>query len=298
MATPGQDNETNNGQPVGDSITLMAGEGLFLMVEPSFIGTDTIPPQIIKSPDDQSVVINRNCEFTVPDFTSHLIATDNEDSPYDLQVTQKPEPFTTVLPGKYDITLKVEDVSGNFSETIFQFEVEDNIFPVISCRNDTTINLEQGQLYYTVGPNIMSPLSTYDNCEIAQVFNSYNLSPSLAEENIPPGTHAIEWIIIDNSGNEARCSFNLTIDDFVGLAKNNRKAISFYPNPVEDYLYLDLDTSDINEFVIVDVLGQVIISKKYSEPAAQVNVSKLTPGVYLLKIRSDSDYFTSILIKE
>ena len=67
--------------------------------------------------------------------------------------------------------------------------------------------------------------------------------------------------------------------------------ISIYPNPVSDYLQLDLPSELINQDVTVEVIniqGQTVQQFRFNGNAENLNVSNLPAGTYLLNIISDN----------
>lgn len=66
----------------------------------------------------------------------------------------------------------------------------------------------------------------------------------------------------------------------------NIKNLTIYPNPVSNgEIYISTKLNLIKEITIYDVLGKKIISKTIVGKV--LNISKLTPGVYILKIKEN-----------
>ncbi|TVQ50122.1 MAG: T9SS C-terminal target domain-containing protein, partial [Saprospirales bacterium] len=66
--------------------------------------------------------------------------------------------------------------------------------------------------------------------------------------------------------------------------------ISIYPNPVSDYLQLDLPSELLNNEVTIEVIniqGQTVQQFRFNGNAEKLNVSNLPAGTYLLNIISD-----------
>lgn len=94
------------------------------------ISSDNLPPTI-SCGTDTTVVANATCQFTIPDFTSRAIVSDNCSLPV---VTQSPAPFTTLLSGTHPITLYATDQAGNQDSCKFDLIVAANVNPqVITC---------------------------------------------------------------------------------------------------------------------------------------------------------------------
>lgn len=74
-------------------------------------------------------------------------------------------------------------------------------------------------------------------------------------------------------------------------------SISIYPNPVESTLNIDLqDGSAIKSVMLFDILGKRIIDKKGN--IQQLDMSRLSSGLYMLKVETDKGIFTQKIMKD
>lgn len=88
-------------------------------------------------------------------------------------------------------------------------------------------------------------------------------------------------------------NINLGIEDL-----ENDQAISIYPNPSSEKIFINLDSSIQNENLTIELFtisGEKIISQSNSE---WVDVSEIPSGSYLLKVQSETSSWTKKLIKE
>lgn len=81
-------------------------------------------------------------------------------------------------------------------------------------------------------------------------------------------------------------------DGSVGIDDINATALSVYPMPVKDILYLNMKC---NEAVLMDVNGQQMLVERNCE---QLNMSNIPAGVYLLKLNILDDIITKKIIKK
>jgi hypothetical protein len=82
------------------------------------------------------------------------------------------------------------------------------------------------------------------------------------------------------------------------LATNTFKSknISFYPNPVNSILSIEMEKLDKNtKFTITDLNGRIIMNAELLEN--KINVSELTNGMYFLNLEIDSKIYTQKFIK-
>ena len=81
--------------------------------------------------------------------------------------------------------------------------------------------------------------------------------------------------------------------------ENSRKnpELNSYPNPVDDILRVE-SMNNINSFVIHDVQGKNIISKKdVNKKSFEIDISMLKPGTYFLKSIFEKEIKTLKIIK-
>lgn len=73
------------------------------------------------------------------------------------------------------------------------------------------------------------------------------------------------------------------------------EGLSIYPNPVSNgKIYITTSLNHIKEINIYDVLGKKIISQAIV--GKELNISKLNPGVYILKIKENEISATRKLV--
>ncbi len=158
---------------------------------------DTTAP-IITCPGIQSVTIDGNCQYQIPDLESITSFSDFCDvSP---TFSQSPIPGTLVS-GIVDVTISVSDASGNIATCVVQTQPDDTEAPTIICPgNQSSCN----------------PIFTFntpfgnDNCGIVTVAQTDN-SGLVSGDSFPVGTTSIEFTATDLVGNNSSCSFDITV---------------------------------------------------------------------------------------
>ncbi|WP_318641357.1 T9SS type A sorting domain-containing protein [Flavobacterium ardleyense] len=71
--------------------------------------------------------------------------------------------------------------------------------------------------------------------------------------------------------------------------------LSFYPNPATNgKIFIASKSNTAKEIAIYDVLGKKVFQTLSS--AKEINISSLTPGVYIIKIKEDDSTATRKLI--
>ncbi|MGM0626516.1 MAG: T9SS type A sorting domain-containing protein, partial [Bacteroidota bacterium] len=208
-------------------------------------------------------------------------------------------PITTQ--GTTVVTWIYDDGNGNTSTQEQNVVIEDVTDPSISCIENQTIDLNEGETFYTIQGTEFDPISTSDNCGIASIENDFNNLASLEDAQLPIGTSTIIWTIIDNAGNESTCSFDVTVNAYVGIERFSESNISIYPNPTSGIFTLKIskiqDPGKV-EIQITDITGQVIMVMPEIQQSQQIDLSKYSNGIYFIKITSPANNFIEKIIRQ
>ncbi len=121
-----------------------------------------------------------------------------------------------ILPlGTTTITWTVSDVAGNTDSCSFYVTVSDNENPEIVCVSSQTVDSDFGVCTYTVIGNEFEPDTTYDNCGVDSIYNTFNSDSTLNGAVLPSGPNDITWYVVDFYGNIDSCTFTITVQDTV-----------------------------------------------------------------------------------
>lgn len=73
------------------------------------------------------------------------------------------------------------------------------------------------------------------------------------------------------------------------------EGLNVYPNPATgDRIYITTKSNSDKEIIIFDVLGKKVIQTLLS--SKELNISSLTPGIYIIQIKEDDSVATRKLI--
>lgn len=203
--------------------------------------------------------------------------------------------------GTTTVTWTYDDGNGNIITQTQNVLVNDVTNPTITCLNNQTINLTQGQTNYTVQGTEFDPTSTDDNCDLVSVENDFNNTATLADAQIPPGTTTIVWTVTDNAGNSDYCQFHVVVNEFVGIDNLSISSISIYPNPTNGIVYISsyIDKEVFKNVEITDIHGKTISYFQINKSAnIQIDISNKPDGIYFLKIHTNDRFFYSKIIKQ
>ena len=155
---------------------------------------DTRPPVILVCAPAQHYAANTNCQITLSNLTSSVIATDACSS---VTITQVPPPGTVLGIGTTNVAFIATDTSGNASTCTVVVTVQDLAAPVIVF-SFTNLTLAAGTNCQALMPNLTTTnyLLAVDSCSSVTVTQSVATSTPLAL-----GTNLVVLTAFDTSGN-------------------------------------------------------------------------------------------------
>lgn len=184
--------------------------------------------------------------------------------------------------------------NGCFSILTFSLIV---IEPVPSPSGNSEQTFTEGQTLADIeieGENIL----WYDNPGEA---GGFTITPKNNEIPLPLSTLLVGGTTYYASqtinGIESSDRLAVTVAMVMGLEEQAFTSLKYYPNPVNDVLTIT-NSSDIETLTVINMLGQIIISKQINSNNVQLDLSSLNNGVYFVKIVSEGKNKTLKIIKE
>ncbi len=170
---------------------------------------DAIAPTIT-CPSADTVFVDVNCEFILPDYTSSLVTVDNCDN--NPTIVQTPAPGTAVPGGApLFVSFSATDISLNVSVCSFLLIFVDTIAPVVTCPADQTDFLDANCEFRTLDYSTL--VTGIDNCGSSVFFNQTPSANSLFTGTNSP--IVITYSAEDAQGNTSTCNFNINISDTI-----------------------------------------------------------------------------------
>ena len=81
----------------------------------------------------------------------------------------------------------------------------------------------------------------------------------------------------------------------LGIEDNMQKLVNVYPNPSNDIF--NIEGENVRKIEVIDVYGQVILTKEAKTSNIQVNLRDKAAGAYLLRVVTDNGIVTYKLVK-
>lgn len=89
------------------------------------------------------------------------------------------------------------------------------------------------------------------------------------------------------------CEYKVLSD----VTERNKEKITVFPNPATDLLKWELEsTMPVSEVAILNIQGQKLILSKDTN-SRQLDISRLAPGAYILRIQTDKSYHYQVWVK-
>ena len=171
--------------------------------------------------------------------------------------------------GLYDLDIRY---ASSFQQGILQLEM---------VGNDTTQSL--GWFPIPITGDWQNWYTLSNEIELSE--GSYTLKMTILQ----PGFN-INWLDFNYSDQ------NLSINDL-----SNDSFINSYPNPTNSILHLNLPSNKIiNSVIIFDVNGRKIFHQDLTDNKSShdLNLSNFSSGMYIIRIRSESEFYHSKIFKK
>jgi surface protein len=179
-----------------------------------------------------------------------------------------------------------------------------------SSNNTATFNIVGGAvggcdslvtLDLTINPLPQPVITQNGNTIETQVFDAYQWfidnteilgADSQSIEIIQDGDYSV--VVIDDNG----CSDTSNVLNIIGVGIHDftNRNVKFYPNPVDNTLYIESDKI-ISTIKIFDVYGRLVFEETIDNRSAQFQLLNIVPGAYLCKIFIEKSEISKTLIK-
>jgi photosystem II stability/assembly factor-like uncharacterized protein len=191
-------------------------------------------------------------------------------------------------------TYEIMDGTGTITIYTFDVTVVDATDPVLTnCPISTTETVTSGTSF--VIPDYTNTITVTDNCDMNLVVTQVP-DPGVL---VAIGTSTnVTLTAEDADGNETICSFNLTVEENLGVDDIVEASdINLYPNPVVDKLHIISDKHRLERLTLFDMRGSVIMDVKVSGMETILETKDLESTMYLVSIQTESGVVVKQIIK-
>jgi len=89
----------------------------------------------------------------------------------------------------------------------------------------------------------------------------------------------------------------ITFTPILSVGDNAFDGFNFFPNPAQNTLNINAQT-EVQNITLVNLVGQVVLEQQIDATSSQIDISRLTSGVYLMQVSADGQIGTYKVIKE
>ena len=91
----------------------------------------------------------------------------------------------------------------------------------------------------------------------------------------------------------------VTVTSTAGISENNLLSFEMYPNPVSDLLNIQLPTgTEKAEISVFDYTGRLVSSKIISSNDTAIDVQKISRGIYMIRVATNTKIVVQRFIKK
>jgi len=166
--------------------------------------------------------------------------------------------------------------------TIFADWNQDGVFSDDERTEIGTITNSTGSDGIQITGSLMVPLEALTGSTTLRVIKTYDLP---AVSACDPGS---DYGQVED--------YTLNVQPVLGVDDFTNSSFKFYPNPVKDILNIS-NSAIIKTIIVYNMLGQEILSQSIGSSAAQIDLSALPSGNYLVKASSETTVQTFKIIK-
>ena len=198
------------------------------------------------------------------------------------------------------VTVLASDANGNSSSCTAIVTVIDDLAPVLTCPTDQTMAIDNGTQYMVPDYFVTGEASAVDNCTDPLTMTTQDPA---AGTLLDPGTYTATITAEDDFGNEATCTFELTVDELLGVSDTNKNLsnIALYPNPAQEYITISNPNNvAIDRAMIYDISGRLVknVDLQNSGVETSINITELASATYMIVLKSDTEQIAKQLVKE
>lgn len=261
-------------------------------IDASFVGGEFAPEQSFYIDNTPPVPNMLDLPDLVGECSLTAIPPTAEDNCDGTIIATTTDPLEYDEQGNYQITWTYTDSFENTTEQTQTVIILDNTSPEITCPENITINLPEGQTSYIFPDQSLDPISYEDNCEILNIENNYNFTETLLGAELPIGTTIITWTATDIANNQTDCNIEVTVNEFVAISENTKEEFVIFPNPAKDYFIVKYNIP-INKYgivIITDNIGKAVKTEKIKGNSGQIKIttSDLANGAYNISLQSEN----------
>ncbi len=170
----------------------------------------------------------------------------------------------------------------------------DTLYQTININHLTPPNISiSGTQYMCSGEMALLSASGADTYTWNTGSNTAILSVSL---------NTTQYFAVSGTNSLTQCysqaSHTVNVSQCLGVVQQFSEAgFRYFPNPVNDVLYIEMEDSSHYDLIVFDALGKVVMEVKRHKSASELSITDLKAGVYVLKLQFGDQQKTGRFVK-
>ncbi len=235
-------------------------------------------PSWLQTDDNSLTIFGKPSNDDINNFTVKIVATDKAGASTIMQ-------FKINVLNKNDAPTVVNPIPDQTTEInmLYTFKFQENTFNDID-KND--------QLSYDATLSDGSLLPAW--LQFFKVNRTFTGKPSGSDV----GRVSIKLTATDSFSGSVFTEFKLNVVTSNALNEVESKSFTIFPNPSDGIFYLSVkegNTRNISVSVI-DMLGNIIISKSENSKRIEIDMSRYSKGMYIVQIKTNSEIVRKIMV--
>jgi len=139
-------------------------------------------------------------------------------------------------------------------------------------------------------PRVLNSIVHYNVNNPTGVTYSWSGGGSSANVNVTPNSTTTYTVTVNKGGCSVQASTTVTVSG-IGIDENKLSGVTIYPNPANDFIYIEkTDLIGVLDATLYDLNGRIILSKQEqsNDGTIALDVSNLASGMYLLTLQNGS----------
>mgnify|MGYP000888382431 CR=1 FL=1 len=161
----------------------------------------------------------------------------------------------------------------------YTVNIGENVLPecTIECPEDIIVQAEEGETTAIVTYEINFECDNSEGVELV-------LTEGLASgSEFPVGTTTVSYNLVYNDTVLNTCSFEVEVEEHLGVSDLTNESLAFYPNPVQDVLNISYNQR-ITKVSVYDLSGRKVFITSENNKQIQIDLSRIPSGVYIVKV--------------
>jgi len=97
---------------------------------------------------------------------------------------------------------------------------------------------------------------------------------------------------------DANITKNIVLDLSTGINDLAKQGITIYPNPSNGVFYINNETNEEMQLMIMDVAGRFVVNKTLYNSINTIDISDQSSGIYIIQLtRGEDTYNSKIILK-